>query len=175
MAKISEADRKQLIEYAKAAKSKGINHIYLHWSASRYNQVFDDYHINIMGKSSEYGDGGLYFTTDNLAERKSHTWKRNTGAIGITLAAAYGASSNASMGEYPPTKQQLESMKQAVAILCTVLDIPIDKDHVMTHAEAADLDDYGPATTVERWDLMGQGDDIRGGAIWYTQNGIMAE
>ena len=23
----------------------------------------------------------------------------------------------------------------------------------MTHAEAADLDDYGPATTFERWDL----------------------
>ena len=46
----------------------------------------------------------------------------------------------------------------------------------MTHAEAADLDGYGPDTTCERWDLavlknddewMSGGDTLRGKAIFY--------
>lgn len=182
MAKISKEDKEQLIEYANMAKGKGLNKIYLHWSASRYTQVFDDYHINILGPDGEYPDGTLYFTTDNLEELKSHTWKRNTGAIGITLACALDASSPERMGNYPPTPQQIESMAQTIAILSGILDIAITKENVMTHAEAADLDGYGPATTVERWDLWklkdsdgvlkSGGDVLRGKAIWYQQNGI---
>lgn len=47
-------------------------------------------------------------------------------------------------------------MAEVVAILASVLDIPIDKEHIMTHAEAADIDGYGygsgdPET---RWDLL---------------------
>jgi hypothetical protein len=174
--KISDSDKQQLIDYANNAKGSGIDKIYLHWSASRYDQVFNDYHINILG------DGTVYFTTDNLAEVKSHTWHRNTGAIGITLACAYNASSPENMGDYPPTPQQIETMAQVVAILCGILDIPITKENVMTHAEAADLDGYGPETTVERWDLWklvdsdgvmkSGGDVIRGKAIYYQQKGF---
>ena len=56
-------------------------------------------------------------------------------------------------GSVPPTRQQLETLARVVAVLCRGLDLPIDDDYVMTHAEAAVLDDYGPATTFERWDL----------------------
>ena len=83
-------------------------------------------------------------------------------------------------------------MAYTVAVLCYVLDIQIDKMHVMTHGEAADNEDgrcphepYGPRTTCERWDLeyLGTeespsfnpwaddgsrgGDVIRGKANWY--------
>ncbi|MFQ9522881.1 MAG: hypothetical protein ACLR2G_04650 [Phascolarctobacterium faecium] len=54
-------------------------------------------------------------------------------------------------GSVPPTRQQLETAR-VVAVFCRGL-VPIDDNYVMTHAEAADIDDYGPATTFERWDL----------------------
>lgn len=183
MAMIGREDKKQLIDYANRARGKGLKKLYLHWSASRYDQIFEDYHINILGPNKKYPDGTLYFTTDDLAEKKAHTWGRNTGGIGITVAAAYHAHSPENMGEYEPTTQQIESMAQTVAILCGILDIPITPENVMTHAEAADLDGYGPMTTVERWDLwklknhsgklVPGGERIRGSAIWYQQNGII--
>ena len=65
-----------------------------------------------------------------------------------------------------------------MAAISDVFEIPIDADHFMTHAEAADLDGYGPATTCERWDLavlkndddwMTGGDTLRGKAEWYKE------
>jgi hypothetical protein len=61
------------------------------------------------------------------------------------------------------------------------MDIPLDGAHVMTHAEAANLDDYGPDTTWERWDLWflkdgdepgSGGDMIRGKAAWYRDGDL---
>ena len=167
------------------AKAGGTPRIYLHWSAGHYNQVFDDYHINIKG------NGDIVASTDDLSETLAHTYHRNTGAIGISLACGYGANTE-DLGDEPPTEQQIENMAYTVAVLCYVLDIPIDKEHVMTHGEAADNEDgrcphepYGPRTTCERWDLeyLGTeespsfnpwaedgsrgGDVIRGKANWY--------
>ncbi len=162
-----------------ADKAKGqIHNIYLHWSAGTYEQCYDDYHINIDDK------GNVYVTTDDLTEYKPHTWKRNSGAVGISLNCGYGASAgshgyDADMGNYPPTQAQIEAMSLVVAALCKHLKIPIDKYHVMTHCEAANLDGYGPDSTCERWDLwylwdnaeqkmLPGGDVIRGKAIWYS-------
>ena len=39
-------NHEQLRILARNAKG-GITHIYLHWTAGTYEQVFDDYHINI--------------------------------------------------------------------------------------------------------------------------------
>lgn len=168
------------------AKSVGRDvKLYLHWTAGRFNQTFDDYHINITG------DGKIYVSTDDLSETLSHTWKRNTGAIGITLCACYGATTN-DLGDYPPTQAQIESMAQVVAVLAKALDITIDKYHVMTHTAAADNYDglyqhepYGLFNGCERFDISHLGteesphlpssyDDpisadsvLKGKAIWY--------
>ena len=167
------------------AKAGGTPAIYLHWSAGHYNQTFDDYHINIKG------NGDIVASTDDLSETLAHTYHRNTGAIGISLSCGYGANTK-DLGDEPPTEAQIENMAYAVAVICYVLDIPIDKMHVMTHGEAADNEDgrcphepYGPRTTCERWDLeyLGTeespsfnpwaddgsrgGDVIRGKANWY--------
>lgn len=68
----------------------------------------------------------------------------------------------ADLGKYPPTAKQIEAMAQVVAILAKALWLTIDRDRVLTHAEAADNidgllpvgDEYGPGTTCERWDLQ---------------------
>lgn len=155
-----------------------ISHIYNHWTAGRYDQLFDDYHLSIKG------DGSLWASTDDLTEHKSHTYMRNTGAIGVALCACLDAVGCDDLGTYPPTEAQLNTLAQVNAILCIDLGIPLDIQHVMTHAEAADCKDgwyphepYGPDSTCERWDLLvlkegrprwSGGDELRGNARFYA-------
>jgi len=61
-----------------------INKIYLHWTAGRYDQFFNDYHICIDG------DGGVHRMAD-LETKLAHTWHRNSNAVGIALCCCYGA------------------------------------------------------------------------------------
>ena len=168
-----------------------VDHIYLHWSAGWYGQFYNDYHINIDA------DGTIYLSTDNLTKRLSHTWHRNTRSVGIALACCADASAQADgsidFGPHPPTQKQIESMAIVVNVLCAALELPMDKEHVMTHYEAAIADGYGiPYGEVVdgvyqgdpdlRWDLWylpdyingglePGGDMIRGKAAWYREHG----
>ena len=162
--------------------------IIAHWSAGHYGQFYDDYHINIDA------DGSIYISTDDLSETLAHTWKRNTGAVGIAMACCAFATTN-DLGDEPPTPAQIESMAQVVAVVADALWLTIDKYHVLTHSEAADNyddlnihEDYGAYSTAERWDLLFLGTDespsfpesyddptnggnvLRGKAMWYKQN-----
>ena len=164
---------------AKAAKGE-IDKIYLHWTAGPYGIPFRDYHFNVDD------DGTIYCMCEELTEKKAHTWHRNTGAIGISLCCCEGAQAydgyNAELGEYPPTTKQIEALSHLVAVLCEELEIVIDKEHVMTHEEAATIDGYGPYSgdPETRWDLWylpdyndnlrKGGDIIRGKALWYLAN-----
>lgn len=129
--------------------------IYLHWTAGRYGQMYDDYHLNIDQ------DGSIWASTDDFSETLAHTWHRNTASIGITLCCGYGATTE-DLGEYPPTVAQIDSMAQVIAVLAPALWLTIDSKRVMTHAEAADNidgmlpegDEYGPNNGCERWDLQ---------------------
>lgn len=162
--------------------------IYLHWTAGHHDQTFDEYHINITG------DGGIFVSTDDFSETLSHTWRRNSGSIGVALCCAYGADTS-SLGNEPPTSEQIETLCQVVARLCYALWLTPNINCVLTHGEAADNEDgntvgysdeecYGPKTTCERWDLEYLGTQesqvfspyceetrggtiLRGKAIWY--------
>lgn len=129
--------------------------IYLHWTAGRYGQMYDDYHLNIDQ------DGSVWASTDDFSETLSHTWHRNTASIGITICCGYGATTE-DLGDYPPTVTQIDSIAQVIAVLAPALWLTIDSKRVMTHAEAADNidgmlpegDEYGPNNGCERWDLQ---------------------
>lgn len=191
MAKIVTVDElKQLADAARndlfeQARQMGRDpKIYLHWTAGRYDTDFGDYHVCI------HGNGKIMLMAD-LTETLAHTWRRNSGAIGVALDCAYNATSD-DLGDYAPTAAQIETMAQVTAALADGLWLTIDKAHVMTHGEAADNEDelspheaYGPRTTCERWDLeyLGTdespafnpwatdgsrgGDILRGKANWY--------
>jgi len=162
--------------------------VILHWSAGYGETVFNDYHINIT-------DDGTLWCTGEFDETKSHSWRKNSGAIGVSLCCAYGATSK-DIGENGPTPIQIEQMARVIAVICDALDLTIDIKHVPTHGEAADNADgdytgygpeeeYGPRSTVERWDLQYLGtnespvflkdyDDprtggnvLRGKALWF--------
>lgn len=161
--------------------------VYLHWSAGHYGQFFDDYHINIDQ------DGSIYASTDDLSEVLAHTYHRNTGAVGVSMACCAGATSN-DLGDESPTTAQIDAMAKVVMVLCDEFGLEINKDNVMTHGEAADNIDgiyasepYGCQSTCERWDLQflatkessayttdyddpsTGGNVIRGKAIWWSQ------
>lgn len=170
------------------AKSMGREpKIYLHWTAGRYSQFWDDYHVQIDE------DGKLYMPPDVTLDDDSlpATYYRNTGSVAITLLCCVDATSE-DLGEMPPTKAQIESMAQAIVAIADGLWLTIDKDHVLTHGECADNEDgiypheeYGPKSTCERWDLeylqtdespefnpwaedgSRGGDVLRGKANWY--------
>lgn len=157
-----------------------IEHIYVHWTAGRYHQFFDDYHINVDN------DGSIYASVDDLTELLEHTWRRNSRAIGVCMAGCYNAKPrngyDTNFGNYPPTQEQIDGLAKVIAVLCGGLGIFINYDHVKTHCEVAEEDGYGPSTTCERWDLwflpdypLGNelkpgGDVIRGKAVWWQQN-----
>ena len=179
-----------------ARQASGITKIYLHWSAGHYGQFFDDYHINIDS------DGSIYASTDDLTERLSHTYHRNSNAVGVSLACACGATTN-NLGDEPPTEAAIDAMAKVVAVLCDEFGLEITKDNVMTHGEAANNEDGfyahepyatwsdpAPSDGVTRWDLefLGTnespaydpfntdgargGDVLRGKAIWWQQQGV---
>lgn len=156
MSLVENAERlscNRLLQLARNAKGE-IKAIYLHWTAGRYGQLFDDYHINIDH------DGKVYLTCQELTELKAHTWKHNTGAIGVTLCCCYEAVYNADSGAidygpYPPTELQLESLVKVVQVLCKGLELMPTLANVKTHYEQAVIDRYGPGQDSDcRWDLM---------------------
>ena len=166
------------------APYRHVKRLILHWTAGRYEQQFDDYHINI-GKNGE-----IYLTCDDLAELKAHTWMRNTGSVGITMDCCYdavagspveGTKPNIDFGPYPPTQEQIEAMAMVIAVLTRELCLDINEDTVFTHAEAAKRDGYGIDSDDPemRWDLLYLPDSaaqgelcdggrvMRGKALWY--------
>ena len=134
-----------------------INKIYLHWTAGQYNQIFNSYHYCITGNGEVHKMG-------EPEEIKSHTWLRNTDAIGIALCCGYGAgimlkedgSYSVSWGFCPPTFTQVTVMGILIADLCEKYKIPITKDNILTHAEVALLDGYSIYDNDPdmRWDLI---------------------
>ena len=148
--------------------------VYLHWTAGDYDSIFDDYHLSITG------DGHL-INNLSLDAPPAATWHRNNRSIAIALCCGKGAtlySSYTDFGDYPPTEEQVECLAQVVATISNATALPIVKGLFMTHAEIAEIDEYGPTTTCERWDLWtlpqseewgSGGDYIRGKALWYQK------
>lgn len=167
-----------------------IDNIYLHWSAGHYDQSHtDSYHICIDN------DGNMFTDVDDFTEHRNHTYMRNSRAIGIAINGCFDATGPTNLGSEPPTDKQVYAISWLVALLCVQIGIPLDIQHVMTHAEAADNKDgldlcyndptpypnntYGPDSTSERWDLWvihendpvwSGGDNIRGNARYIAHN-----
>lgn len=158
----------------------------LHWTAGNYSSVFDEYHINLTGQ-------GIFHLTRKFDSIPFATYKHNSGTIAVTLCCAYNATPK-DLGEYPPTKIQIEKCAMLVSAFSDAFGLPIDKYHVLTHGEVADNEDgtnfytpYGPKSTCERWDLEYLGTEesnkfdpydedgrggsiIRGKGIWYKNH-----
>lgn len=163
-----------------------IEKAYYHWTGVKGGKHFADYHINIDR------DGLMWTDMEALTDSKEHTYMRNSNAVGIAIEACWDAVNENNLGSEPPTKAQLTTMTQIMAVLTINAGVPLDIQHQMTHAEAADNKDgldlyyldptgypnntYGPDSNVDRWDLLvvhegderwSGGDWLRGTARWW--------
>ena len=82
----------------------------------------------------------------------AHTAGRNSFAAGVAIAAMRDATPQ-NFGAYPMTQAQIDAMSSLVARIAATYGIPIDREHVMTHAEAAVDDGYFGSGEGERWDI----------------------
>lgn len=129
--------------------------IYLHWTASRHNWKAGPYHTTVQG------DGTLYKHLP-YDRHTAHTYYRNTGNVGLSVAAM----KDWNWESYGPTRPQLDGLMGEAAVVAKgwgwkPSDVTVKR--VMTHAEAASNkdgrsphDNYGPqfwGGTGERSDL----------------------
>lgn len=154
--------------------------IYIHWTAGRYDQIFDIYHFNITG------NGDYHAKENHIKSGGDHTWNRNSNSIAISLCCAFGATvgkDGMPTGDYPPTNKQIEAAAVLIAVLAKKFGLEIDPAYIKTHAEAAIEDGYGPHSgdPDTRWDLWklkdfdgmvyDGGKILRGKAAWYRDHG----
>lgn len=138
-----------------------IERIYTHWSAHDYNSVYPAYHFCLAT-----GDDGelLVVNTHDVRENMrnvydspdepyaAHTRKRNSFALGISIMAMEGSRPD-DFGAYPLTEDRIDGLCLMAARLAAFYDVPIDADHIMSHAEAALHDGYFGTLPEQRWDI----------------------
>jgi len=151
--------------------------IVFHWSAGRYDQVFNDYHYNIT-YNPKTKQAKIVKTCESDDELKAHTWHKNTGRIGIALACCYNATSE-NLGNYPPVEAQIEMACALAGQLIKKYNLP--PEEIKSHAEWATLDGYGPGSDdpETRWDLWipnwkngkNLSQVMRDKSLWYSEHG----
>ena len=129
--------------------------IYLHWTAGTHQWRNGPYHTTVQG------DGSLYKHLP-YDRHTAHTYYRNTGNVGLSVAAM----KDWNWETYGPTQPQLEGlMAEAASIAKNWGWKPSDVSikNVMTHAEAASNkdgraphDNYGP----QFWNGTGERSDL---------------
>lgn len=150
--------------------------IVYHWAASRYDQVWEDYHYNIIFNQKTL-KASIVKTCKEDTDVLPHTWHKNTGRIGISLSCCYGATTN-NLGAFPPTPQQIELACSLGGKL--VNKYKISEEEIKTHAEWATIDGYGVGSLdpETRWDLWvpnwkGKGKNLsqvmRDKTLWYAK------
>jgi hypothetical protein len=138
-----------------------IDHIYSHWSAHDYVSVFPAYHFCVVEQAGgELVVVNTHDVRENMrdvysgpeADYAKHTRNRNSYALGISVMAMEGATPQ-DFGRYPLTEKLVEGLCIVGAQLAAFHGVPIDADHIMTHAEAALRDGYFGTAEAQRWDL----------------------
>ena len=144
----------QLSDIKVQKKQKG-GKIFLHWTASGHDANFpQNYHTVFDGA----GNAKRNQSYDTFKTPKGHTWGRNSQGVAMSLASMAGPNSDPWRKD-PPTDKQIHGMAKEIALLAkkwkwTAQDITTA--NVMTHAEAARIDGYGPGSgdPQTRWDLL---------------------
>lgn len=153
---------------------------YAHWSVSPYTATFSDYNGMAVDGAGSWSLKQTHDPRDNVPGLTdnavaSHTWQRNTGAVGVAIAAMSGADVH-DFGAYPVTVAGLDALCACLAAFAKRYNLDAsgtvahgathDGDNgpvnttgepvIITHAEAAIFDGYFCGHTVDsncRWDL----------------------
>lgn len=158
-------DEKEILEDYKLylPELDSIKMVTLHATGGRYSQPFGNYQILIDEKE-------ILVSTEIAFYLHPHTYKRNTGNIGISFMAMYDSHNLI-------TARQIENGAKAVAVVMKRYNINIDE--VFDHAHFSKLDKYPPAE--QRSDIslykipiaLTHNTDplsmVKNKAVWYSQ------
>lgn len=137
-----------------------LDRIYLHWSAGDYTTTYPAYHFCIVWD----GETAAIVPTHDLRANMrdvyfndehpyaAHTYRRNAYSAGLAVMGMLGATPS-DFGEFPLLDECVNAICECAATIAVRYDIPIDSDHIMTHAEAAIRDGYFGTAEAERWDM----------------------
>jgi hypothetical protein len=138
-----------------------IERIYTHWSAYDYEKVFPAYHFCVAVKPAT---GIVVVNTHDVRENMrdvyelpelpyaQHTRKHNSFALGISVMGMQDATPQ-DFGLYPLTDALIDALCVVGGRLAAFYGVPIDADHIMSHAEAGVCEGYFGTAENERWDI----------------------
>lgn len=111
-----------------------------HWAVTKYkcDEVSKaHYHFIYEGDGKEVVGHFTPEANESTADGKyaAHALHCNTGSIGVSCAAMFGAVSVDKPGKYPITAAQFEAMCSGIARLCRQYGIKVTPKTVLTHAE----------------------------------------
>lgn len=149
-----------------------------HWTAGQRDRPsqhdIDSYDFVVDGLLNVYVNPRLPGTSV-----KAHTWRQNTGNLGISLAGMAGSGIHTGSWKahafdttkfrHMVTKEQFEYMAWLFAFFSIWYYIPVD--NIMTHEEYARIKNFYPGYPngyyPERWDLDGYGPSLRDKVRYY--------
>jgi hypothetical protein len=146
-----------------------IDRIYTHWSAHDYGSVFPAYHFCVaVDPNGEIVVVNTHDVRENMRDVNlspeepyaAHTRRRNGFALGISIMAMSEATPS-DFGPHPLTNALVDALCLVGGGLARHYSVPIDADHVMSHAEAALRDGYFGTAPQERWDIARLAPDPR--------------
>jgi hypothetical protein len=137
-----------------------IDHIYTHWSAHDYESVFPAYHFCIAQTPSGIVVVNTHDVRENMrnvyedpdTSYAAHTRGRNSHALGISVMAMEGAMPS-DFGKYPLTEALIDGLCVVGARLAAFYNVPIDEEHIMSHAECGVREGYFGTQPEQRWDI----------------------
>lgn len=150
-----------LDEWEPALPAGRVERIYTHWSAHDYGSVFPAYHFCIaLAEGGRIVVVNTHDVRDNMRDiaddphrpYAAHTRGRNAYALGVSVMAMQDATL-ADFGRFPLTVPLVDGLCSVTAKLARVYGVPLDAEHVMSHAEAALHDGYFGTGSEERWDI----------------------
>jgi hypothetical protein len=137
-----------------------LRRIVLHWTAGDYRTVYPSYHFCIALDSSDrpiaVATHDLRANMRDVSARSepyaAHTSGRNSYAIGLAICGMRDATPH-DFGRFPIRADMLALFCATAARLADAYEIPIDAEHIATHAEHAVTDGYFGSGEDERWDV----------------------
>jgi hypothetical protein len=137
-----------------------LRRIILHWTAGDYGTVYRSYHICIALAGDQ---GPVALVTHDLRANMrdvrqgaigyaAHTSGRNSYAIGLAICAMRDATPQ-DFGSFPLRPEAIDLCCATAARLAAFYAIPVDPEHVATHAECALADGYFGCSDDQRWDI----------------------
>jgi len=162
------------------APDGSLSRIYLHWTFAPFGHRFTDYNAEADFAAGEWVMVVTHDPRDNVPgltnnPGAAHTWRRNTGAIGVAIAGMTGATQQ-NFGPQGVTPVGLDHLCATAAAFASRYSIdalgtvqrgpthegnggPVDttgEPTIFTHAECASVDGYLCGHTSDpdcRWDL----------------------